>query len=341
MSNYKAPSDMDYIEKNAGRYGWASLEFDDLISKFDVSRFPDYDNMPEPYISYIFMSRPDLNIEDNNWDVLRNHPMTALFMNDSYGQKLMKSMTSKSKNVWMPIITNRAMSYQVQDFNIKTIDKGNTFYGHMIKYGKHSEDHKVAGNFSIDFRNDRQLSIMKLMYLWMAYIYIISRTGDIVPRQLYEETGILDYPASLYYIVTRRNMREIVYAEKVVGIFPTSLPFSIFNYNDSMIIQDQLTIDFAYGIRCDPMDPAIFVDINYLSGLSYSDISKYSAEGPGLTTGYTGTRFYKRFKNNIVVPNSKEVPFAKGNALARVPFVHMEKSPIDSSIHYYLDFLNV
>lgn len=337
---YIGPTDMDTLMKTAGRFGWGSLSFDELISRFDVARFPDYDNMTEPYISYIFMSRPSLNLSNGNLEVLKNHPMTSLFMNDPYGYELFKTMTDRSSIAWLPIVTNRAMSYQVSDFNLKTVDKGATFYGHTIKYGKHSEEHKVGGTFSMDFRNDRQLSILKMMYLWMSYIYIISRSGDIVPTPLHEETGILDYAASLYYVVVRRNMREIVYVEKLVGIFPISLPFSIFNYNNNYILQDTISIDFAYGIRTDPLDPEIFVDIDYLSGLNSAMIQKYSASTLNQYNVEKTSVFNQQFRNRIVQPNQYEVPFTLGTVLAKCPYVHMVKSRVDDSIHYYLRFLN-
>lgn len=339
-SNFTAPDDMDYIEKNAGRFGWGSLTFDQLIKQFDVARFPDYDNMAEPYIGHIFMSRPDINLGNGNLEVLRNHPMTAMFVNDAYGLELLKSLSGMASNVWMPIITNRAMTYTVSDFAIKTVEKGNTYYGHVLKYGKHSEDHKVGGTISIDFRSDRQLAILKMMYIWMAYIYIISKTGEVVPKSLYEETGILDYAASIYYIVTKRNMRDIVYAEKLVGVFPINLPFSMLSYNDGMIIQDQLTIDFAYGIKCDPMDPSIFVDINYLSGLPVSDIENYTMERASLIDWDQSGKFCQRYGERLINPTVYEGPFVKSNILASFPYIHVVQDPADMSLHYQLEFMN-
>ena len=57
------------------------------------------------------------------------------------------------------------MSYAVQDAQIKTIEKGHTFYGHFIKYGKHSEEHKVANTISIDFRNDYYHSVLQTIWI--------------------------------------------------------------------------------------------------------------------------------------------------------------------------------
>ena len=342
MSDFK-PTTMDEIESSGTRYGWSSISFNNLISKFDISRFPDFENQAEPYLCYIIMSRPDLNYRA--YDRMRSLPMTAAFVNDAYGYSLFKSMTNQSRNRYLPIITSRAISYSATDVQIKTVDKGNTFFGHMIKYGKHSEDHKVAGTFTIDFRNDRFLSILKMMYIWMEYIYIVSRTGDIAPKEEYQENGILDYPASLYYLVMRRDNRELVYWEKIVGLFPLTAPFGMFSFSDDFILQDRISIEFAYGIRCEPCDPSILMDINYLSGLSSSAINNRVLYTPNQARGglFVNDPFVKNMGiENIAFANSREVP-AKGNALASYPFIHVWKQSNEFSstktLKYYLDWI--
>lgn len=347
------------FERRNERYGWVSLPFDTLIKEFDISRFPDYENAAEPYIAYILMSRPTLNYTTENHDVLSKHPMTASFYNDRYGRQLFLSMTnraympSSSANIlnmsppWLPLITSRATTYNTEDIKLKTLDKGLTYYGHSIKYGKHSEDHKIGGTISIDFRNDRYLSIIKMMYLWMAYIYLVSKTGDIEPNLVYQKTGILDYAGSLYYLVMRRNGRELVYWEKLTGVFPISAPFSIFSYSDTMILNDRIPIEFAYSIRSDPCDPEILIDINYLSGEdpnSFKDHMVYFKQdgSPGAYSQYDP--FMKKYKSRLVM--STETPFNKGILSARVPYCHMVRSgngsgftDTTSMIQYFLDWL--
>lgn len=345
------------FEKRNERYGWVSLPFDKIIREFDISRFPDYENASEPYIAYILMSRPTLNYTSENHKVLSSHPMTAYFYNDKYGRMLFFSMSNRAYgnkvtdliNVappWMPIITSRAMSYATEDVRLKTLDKGLTYFGHSIKYGKHSEEHKIGGTINIEFRNDKYLSIIKMMYLWMAYIYLVSKTGDVVPSELFQKTGVLDYAGSIYYIVMRRNGRELVYWEKLTGVFPTSAPFSIFSYNDNMIINDRFQIEFAYSIRSDPCDPEVLMDINYLSGVNpstfQSNMVYFKTEGaPGAYSKQDP--FMKSFSSRLVI--SKETPFNKGILSARVPYAHLVRTSssnyIDttSTIQYFLDWL--
>lgn len=345
--NYDTPHIMDDIEEKAGPFGWGNLTFSDLIDKFDISKFPDFQNSAEPYLCYIIMSRPDLNGSNENINVLKNHTMTSAFMNDMYGSKLFRSMSNLStSNMFLPIITTRAMSYSTSDIQIKTVEKGNTYYGHMIKYGKHSEDHRIGGTMTIDFRNDRYLSIIKMMYLWASYIHIVSRTDAISPTMESQQSGELDYAASLYFIVTRRNAREIVYWEKLVGVFPVSIPFSMFSYSDDMIVQDRVSIEFNYSIKDYPCDPSILMDLNYLSGEDVTSFRKNSkfwnqAKTSGVDA-YKRDPFYQKYRDKIVYPNGKNSPFGLGNVFATFPYVHVVRdgsSTTNSTLKYYLDWI--
>lgn len=335
-TNFHEPTYQDNIDEQKLRYGRSYTDFDKTVDYFNLSRLPDYSNMAEPYISYILMSRPSLNIASNtmtganidpnstaNLSNLKQNAMTSAFTNDEYGMKLLLSLSELSDNPWLPIITTKAMNYSVNDVELKTIDKGATYYGHVIKYGKHSEDHKVSGTLSIDFRNDRYLSILKMIYLWMCYIYQVSKNGSIQPKLIYQRNAVLDYAASIYYIVTRRDGRELVYWDKTVGVFPIRCPMSIFSSQDSMILEDKITIEFAYGIKSDPCDPAILMDINYLSGDSYSNILNKTQNGAKL--------------NDQKYLNNKEVPFVMGDVFAKNPYIQMKKTSA-GRLKYYLQW---
>ena len=320
------------FETNRVRYGWSYIGFSEKIKYFNVSRLADFANAPEPYFAFILMSRPSLNIgtttfyddqAPTNLQLLKDDPMTAAFANDKYGYELLLSMSDSASNVWMPIITTQAKSYTANDFELKTVDKGNTYFGHVLKYGKHNEESRISGTVTIDFRNDRFLSILKMHYLWMSYIHMVSKTSKLSPRRAYQVNAILDYPASIYYLVTRRDMRELVYWDKLTGVFPLKAPFSIFNYNDGMILEDNLSIEYSYGIRSLPNDPAVLLDINVLSGKTVNAVS-----------GQTARKITNSFSDEVLVDNG-ELNFVKGDVYALRPFITMEKGST-GTLRYYL-----
>jgi hypothetical protein len=340
--NRDVPDYMSDIENQGIRFGYSYTDFDALLSNFNLSKLPDYDNATEPYLAYIFMSRPSLNVANptwgsdstanSNWTALKSHPLTAAYLNDTYGEAMMKQLTRFSKSAWLPVITTRATNYSVGDVELKTVEKGTTYYGHSIKYGKHSEDHKVSGTITIEFRNDRFLSILKMMQLWMSYIYIVSKTDTVVPQESDQMNGILDYAGSIYYLVTRRDGRELVYWEKLTGVFPIRLPFSIFSFNDSMIVSDSVSIDFSYGIKSDPNDPTVLLDIDFLSGDTYENIKTKMANGWK----------HSRLQNGIQVlvdekmyNSNHEIPMVLGDIYAARPYISAQKTS-SGNLKYYL-----
>lgn len=351
------------IQKHAGgeRIGASYTDFEKMMKYYNLSRLPDYENAAEPYLAYILMSRPSINmvvpgtvaydsfragasdegtVAYQNFMNFRKNTMTAAFANDAYGQQMLGALCRESSNPWLPVITTKAMSYTVGDMEIKTLEKGNTYFGHMIKYGKHSEEHKIAGSMSIDFRNDRYLSILKMTYLWMCYIYLVSKTKTIVPTMECQKNGILDYTGSLYYLVTRRDGREIVYWEKLVGVFPTKSPLSIFSFSDNMILEDRVSIDFAYSIRSDPCDPSILMDINILSGDTMGQIEKRMMAKNNTILTKTGYKhglvgLPESLRDKQVMPNAYETPFVKGDVFATNPYIQM-RTMQDGTIKYYL-----
>ena len=329
----------DYIKEfkqDGVRYGWSYTDFSKLIDYYNISRLPDYDNATEPYLAYLLFSKPMLNLARssdrafdenarNNLSSMQSNPMSAAFSNDPYGLELLMSMSECTGNNWLPLLTTRAMSYSVTDVELKTVEKGNTYYGHVLKYGKHSEEHKISNTVSIDFRNDRYLSVLKMIYLWMCYIYNVSKNDTIQPKLLFQRNGILDYAGSIYYLVTRRDGREIVYWEKLVGVFPLNAPFSIFNFSDNFIIEDKLSINFQYGIRADPCDPNILLDINVLSGRTAQ-----SARNSMWTS--------RNVMSGEVLQNNAEAPFVLGDVYAAYPFITMQQGD-DGTIKYFLRWI--
>ena len=289
-----------------------------------------------PYFAFILMTRPSLRLTEANLTVLRDYPMTGAYVNDKYGYELLKSISADANNIWMPLITTQAKNYSVTDSEIDTIEKGATYYGHSLKYGKHSEKHKQSNTISIDFRNDRFLSILKMMQIWMGYIYLVSKTDWIEPLPVYQKTGVLDYAASIYYLVTRRDMRELVYWEKLTGVFPLKAPYSIFNYNDSPILEDSVSIEFSYGVRSDPNDPNVLLDINALNGVALTQQynqgyiqqdNDYTISGGKLIRNKVG---YEHFLGDY--------PFTKGDNLVTHPYIIVQKDNT-GNVKYFLHWI--
>ena len=333
------------------RYGRGYATFEELISNFDVSRMPEIAGAPMPYVGHIFFSRPSLNVRTNermsgaidstgansnsainNFRALRANPITSAWINDGYGQKLMHSISAFSGSAWIPILTNRAMTYSVTDVNINPVEKGHTFFGHVLKYGFGNEDHKVSNSVQIDFRNDYYGSVMKLMTLWLSYISIISRDDSIQPSQTCSRNAILDYCGSIYYLVTRMDMSTLVYWEKLTGIFPKTLPFSVYSYDDAPWTVDKYSFEFEYGIRSDPCDPSVLFDMNVLTCGTLANAT--TAMQYGVMNSENGS--LKNRASNYVVPGGFEGNYGRGNNFALGPVIHMIRN--GNTAEYHLEY---
>ena len=298
-----------YLDISGNDFGYPMQTIVDQIKYFDPYRLPDLENAPEGLIGHLFMSRPAFNLNDTNIEILRSSPRTAAFFTNPVTRSLLYSMSSESPSRWLPLIYKKAKTYSVNDYEIKAAEKGGTYYGHTIRYGIHSEESKFGGTLSIDFRNDKEHSILWMMYIWMQYIHIISSNRAFKPLDYYQKNAIIDYASSLYYIITDRSGRKIIYWEKILGIFPTKSPLSIFSWNDDVITQDTVSIDFTYGFRSDPMDYDVLIDFMAVSGfINNSQITtvrpdRYKVNGETMNIGH---------------PNE----FVRRDDLAKVPVIY-------------------
>lgn len=293
-----------------------------LQSNFNVTRLPDYLNAPDAYIGHIIMSRPSLNFvphsecgkigspddssKENTVSMASIGEMSE-YISDKELYKLVSGLSEYAKSKYLPIIYNRAKSYTTMEYELKINDSNATFFGHTMKYGQRSEEHKKGQSLSMDFRNDRFLSIYHLMNFWSLYIKYISNTSYLTPKDENRFTATIDYGASMYYLVTKRNNRDLVYWEKRLNLFPSRPgPGSMFNYADSLISpEDTLPIDFTYSIGTDPRDPSILADINELTfgTINFSDKKQieFAKNSQGLIDTQTVAKYpyIKSTKNAI------------------------------------------
>lgn len=331
------------------RMGRSWSNFDDLISYYDISRMPDIDGATMPLVGHLYFSRPSLNVcttgntlgriypesAISNYNNLCRNSITAAWAQDYYGKRLLHMLSDFNTSKFMPIFTTRAMSYAVSDMNIKTIEKGHTFFGHYVKYGSTTQEYRTAGSVTIEFRNDVYQSILKAIALWISYISIIAFSDNLKAWRPYSRNGILDYCGSIYYFVTKMDMSTLVYWEKLTGVFPRILPLSTFSYSDNIILEDKLNIEFEYAIRSDPCDPNVLFDINTLTGGSPDAATRLSQYG---ATGRENGVNFNTGRNKLVLPRDFEGPIGLGNAYASAPYIQCFINN-DGTITYMLQHL--
>ena len=257
-----------------------------LFQKFNrfKTAFPDI-HLTKSF-SYVFFTRPDLNILDSSGLLpqFKNDPtFYYLYQNNP---KLLKSLTKEldPSHDFHPFLSNSAESFELSDEFIKTIEHGETLTGYKIQYGKHNIESNSAGTFSVSYTDDSDFAVYKTHKAWMEYISKVYR-GEVSPKRDYIVKKILDYACSVYYFICGPDGETILFWAKYFGVFPTNTPSSASSWvKGSQVKLPQFTINYAYSFKedCNPLSLAEF-NMNSRADLVY----KKTYEPLLLSTGRT------------------------------------------------------
>lgn len=256
--------------------------------------------------NFIFMTRPDLNIFEldsstgkiRNYDTLNSELRVLPYFD--YVKKFQTTTSDVLKTLefydmpesmpresdfhtpWLNIITNQAQSYNVNPRNIDTTTSAETFHGHTIKYASPSFSHETGGTVSIQFNERRDLSLYHTIRAWVEYMNSLA-IGKISPKRTHIMNAEIDYAVSLFYISTDETMENILYWEKLMGVFPTSVPDEFFGWNDVGIdFNSGYSVEFTYSIRS-VMNPYDLMEINNLYNFTTNkEVTSAGAAGIGM-----------------------------------------------------------
>lgn len=307
------------IEKDPNR---SYQDYLALINRYDLPEgFAYLDGLR----GYVFITRPDLNLFTSK-NVLNDRASTILGFNEFAGSKrgpdpinlymakMLQRNTGYPSSFILPM-TNKCKGYSPDDQRLDVLEFGESMHGIRMKYGRHSIASRTSGNISITFEDDKYLTIYKLVSLWMEYIELVY-LGDLSPTNDNIKQNILDYAVSLFFLVVRNTGEpvpvspgakatkcayEIVFWEKLTGVFPSSRPDSSFAYNREQFINPEFTVQFEYAMRSKSgfLDPMVLSEFNTMNkwqhSLSSDIIPSYtqftSADGSGRKVQEPGLKY--------------------------------------------------
>lgn len=246
---------------------------------------------------HIFMTRPNLNIlggsSSTTSTILASDD--AAFFSEAVKRHngIAMSLTSQFSGMhdFIPIVHNAARSIDIQDQSIETIEHGETLTGWKLKYAGNMIKSQTAGNFSISYVDDYQLSISYMHLIWLYYMNGVKR-GIFEPISDYIRNGILDYACSVYYFVTDATDENIVFWTKYWGVFPTNYPSSAFSMNSGNPVSvPEISIQYDYSFKKD-MDPIILAEFNKNSkGDGFKFVKPYNENTLHATQSIQGSPF--------------------------------------------------
>jgi len=297
----------DTIDREALLAGEGSTH----ISKFNRFDLPESSLFMNGLRGYIFFTRPDLNIIANNGVLNRAFENDAgyreLYKNGTYIDKMLISSLQQDTDFnspYLPVLTNQVKGYNPEDQTLDSVEKGDTHHGSKLKYGKHSIHSRTAGSFSLAIEETTYLSVYKLISIWTDYIEKIF-LGDTDPKDIYIKNAILDYAVSMFYVATKLDIAEIVYWEKLAGVFPNSRPDSAFATTKGQITPPEYSLQFQYSLKSKSsvLDPHVLSEINTLSRTTKGKIAgayrTYDLKNNSIGQIYVNAPMIERLNNKF------------------------------------------
>lgn len=245
-------------------------------------RFPT--EVLENSYGYIFFTRPELNLLNSDGSPLSQTKNIVefydLLQSDLTLFKSLQSNITIKENNYSPLnfiapLCNNARNFNTKDEIIKTRESAQTANDWRIIYGHRINDSRAADTVDITFSDNRNLSVYKLMKIWVNYINIITTSNRLKPRDYNRKNRILDYASSIYYFLTSEDGESIIYYCKLIGTFPTNIPSSTFSWDFGSHKAPEYSITFQYSMKDE--SPLVLKDFNKITSepKSYLGVRNY------------------------------------------------------------------
>lgn len=251
LGNYDVSSIYANIDKNLKQY-----------NRFKLSN-PD-DMLSRGYM-HIFFTRPDCNLykglHKGLRDEVKNDPFIKYINLRNSGLLEQLILQNGSNHQFMMLLSNKAKGFQLTDDGINSDTHGKSMSGYHIAYGRR-RDSELGGTMNINYTDTRGFDVLNLHKLWIDYIINVYK-GKWTPKMTYIQNKILDYPVSVYVVVTAEDFETILFWTKYYGVFPVSIPFSSINWDGehSTVSAPQLSVSYRYSWKED-LNPVALTELN-------------------------------------------------------------------------------
>ena len=261
-------------------------------------KVPDTNLLMHKTMTYVFFTRPDLNLllydsASNRSSILprlKNNSEVALIY-QRYPE-LFKLLTYYKRcgdlDNFNMLLSNQLTAFDISDEKIETVDAGKSWSDYAMPYGG-SYTGRTSGEFNCTFKETSDLSVITLLKLWLTYIDNVSRGLFFPSYNLYPSsvnfdknpapagsngnarvnnshvfTKTLDYAASAYLFICDQTGEEILFWSKYYGVYPTSTGSAALSWSGDQSTgnsQPSLSIPFRYAWKKD-MNPVSLLEFN-------------------------------------------------------------------------------
>jgi len=301
---------------------------------------PDTNLAHNKSVTYVFFTRPDLNILTPGSSPTANaqtisHSESSLIWKRN--PELFKLLTDCKRcgdgNNFNMLLSNQVQSFDIKDEEITSVKAGLSWNDYEMVYGD-SYTGRAAGEFSCNFAETSDYSIINLIKLWITYIDNVSRGAWSPSYQLgagmtginrsHVFTKTLDYAASVYVFKCGPDGEDVLYWSKYYGVFPMNTGANALSWDINNPIGDapKLNIRFSYSYKKD-LSPISLLEFNHIAGITTgSAISEnsFNVELGHSSRPYVGVPFIQMKLNPNISLRPNGVNYGRGESSIRLKF---------------------
>jgi hypothetical protein len=224
--------------------------------------------------------------------------------------------TGSGPNKFIPFLTNFSTDIDIINENTATFKVFETPEDACITLPEYSGHDEInSGNIAITYNDLKGLPILKIHKVWMEYYNLVYK-GYIDPKDELLKKNIIDYFASIYVFLVGPDNRSILYWEKYVGVFPTTLPYSTLKSDSGIDKLVKYQIQYAYNFKVS-MDSKILDTFNSQMGNNNPKIEQESSD-----IRYQAHRSYSN-DGKTMTPLSND---SKSDLIASKPYIASDSS---------------
>lgn len=237
--------------------------------------------------THVFFTRPDLNLLNYQSGAnaqVKNHSEAAMLWrrNPDLFKLLTDYKRCQDRDNFNMLLSNQVTSFDIQDEQLTTTEAGRSWANYEMIYGDEYSG-RSAGEFSCNFVDTGDYSVINLLKLWMTYIYNVKRGAWAPSYNLFGTNGgvstsanashvyskALDYAASCYVFKCGPDGSDILYWTKYFGIIPLNTGASALSWELGKPIGDALNLNirFRYSFKRD-MSPISLIEFNSNSNIT-------------------------------------------------------------------------
>ena len=244
--------------------------------------------------TYVFFTRPDLNLINYRGGAnsqVKNHSEAAMLWRRN--PDLFKLLTDHKRcqdgNNFNMLLSSNVTSFDIQDEQLTTIEAGKSWADYVMTYGE-GYTGRTAGEFTCNFTETSDYSIINLLKLWITYIDNVHRGAwkpsynlfgteggvayDTNASHVYNKT--LDYAASAYVFKCGPDGSDVLYWTKYYGVIPINTGASALSWDISNPVGDapKLNIRFKYSSKRD-LSPISLIEFNSIANIANASEAVY------------------------------------------------------------------